>query len=150
MPKLGQLLNVFFKARLVLREKDKSPSDPTMKVYINKDFKYETPNVSFVNVTNIAQQQQQSQNVDKEISDKFAIGRENILQAAIVRCMKQNKHLTNQELLEKVKVVVPFTVNNDAYVQMVTKCINEKYIKQTDTTSIDYLEDEDSDEEENV
>lgn len=147
LQKLGPILNTFIRAKILKKELGKQSSDSSMKIILNQDFECNINHVSLVASMTSMQQQQQQPVVDKEISEKFVSGRETIMQAHIVKIMKQHKHLAYDELLDKTKVYVPFQFENNKFVEVVQRCIAEKYLKVNDDMSYDYLVDEDEDED---
>ena len=146
MSKLGPILNTFIKADILHKEAGKQSNDPTMKIYLNPNFSYNNNKISLVNSMVISLQQKQQPIVDKEIAEKFTIGRDTVLQAHIIKAIKQKQHITFVELLECVKITVPFQFVDSKFIDVVKTCINEKYIKVNPDLTYDYLVEEEEDE----
>ena len=138
MAKLGPILNSLLMAHILKREENKSPTDPSMLIYLNNDFKYENEKISLVNLMNNDQLQQKK--IEEEINDKFSIGRDTILQAKIIREMKLNKHLLYTQLLEKTKMSLLFDLNENKFNEILELCVKENYIHKNNDNSYDYLE----------
>lgn len=134
MSKLGKILTSFLKTKILCRESGKAPNDPTMLIYMNHNFNHSTDKISLVNIMN-----QQKVN-DSEIQDRFAIGRENLLQAAVVRQLKQLKTVAKSELFNIVqKNILPFQINDTMFQSCLLTCVNEGYVT-TDSDKITYVE----------
>lgn len=137
LKQLAELLNTFLRVGILTRDINKDPKDPSIEFYINPNFKKEETNLSFVITPDI------NKINTNDIQDKFAIGRENITQAAIVRCVKNNKNMTHQNIFDKVKTQLPFQITEQFFLQCITKCLTENYIQKTNDNTYTYLEDED-------
>lgn len=141
LSKLGQIINVLLRARILIREENKSASDPTIKISLNNNFKYDNNKISLVNV-NMNIQKSKQQIIDKDIEEKFAIGRENICQACLVRTIKTNNKLDKQALYNHVKIKLPFELDETMFNRVLTNCITEQYITQHNNVYT-YMDDED-------
>lgn len=139
LSKLASLLNVMLKTRIISRESNKAPNDTSCKMFLNENFKYSEENISLINVSINASQQK---NTDKEIEDKFSIGRINICKAHVVRTMKVNKKLTYKDIFNNVKITLPFHLENSMLNDVIKSCIEEDYI-QKDNDDYKYLEEVD-------
>lgn len=127
LSKLGHILNSLLKAKLLIR--DIGPSnDPNMKISIDENFYNPNDKLSLVN---LMIKQTPTINDDKEAIERFAIGRENILQAKIVKVLKQKKMLTHNELIELVKTNIPFEITDTLFKTAIEACIKQLYITIT-------------------
>lgn len=151
LSKLAIIINSFLMVQ-ILEKDDKQNNDPNLLFSLNNKFHYDSEKISLVNIIMTLEQQykQNCNKVDKEISDKFAIGRENILQGAIIRAVKQNTNMTNQSLLENIKSKIPFDITDNLYKSVLKTCFHEKYIKMKDTGEYEYILASDSDDDEEV
>lgn len=132
MSKLAELLNGFFDARILARENNKQFNDPTMLIYLNQNFKCNNDNISIVSLMNTPKKLKAKQeNNDADIAHQFAIERELVVQAALVRIMKKNKQMNTNNLLQEVKTICKFNFNNELFNKIMNDCINEKIIKQS-------------------
>ncbi|ARF11820.1 cullin family protein [Klosneuvirus KNV1] len=138
---LGETLNTFIRVGILTRDITKDPKDPTMEFYINPNFKKDETNLSFVTTPDL------NKTDTVEIQDKFAIGRENITQASIIRCIKHNKDITYQNIFDKIKTQLPFQLTDQMFSQCMTRCVTENYITKSNDV-YNYLEETDSDNDE--
>lgn len=145
LSKVALILNTFIRAQILKKEANKQASDPTMKIILNHNCKFDSDKISLVGSMMNMMQQQQQPIVDKEIVEKFSLGRDTILQAHIIKTIKTSKHLVYDELLTKTKASVPFQFEDGKFVEIVKRCITEKYIKINQDMSYDYMFDEDED-----
>jgi cullin 3 len=146
LSEIGKILNVLFKVSLLARDKTKSPSDTSMTVFINNNFKYEASRFSLVRFENALSQQMQQQaqkNIDKEIAQKFAHDRETIVQAKIVRLLKMSKQMNADTLKEGVKNGLPFELDNEIFDKGIKLCVNEKYIELVNDNMYKYVDEND-------
>lgn len=137
---LGEILNTFIRIGILTRDITKDPKDSTMDFYINPNFKNGETNLSFITTPDL------NKTDETEIADKFAIGRENITQAAIVRCVKHNKNMTQQNVFDKIKTQLPFQLTDQLFSQCMSKCVSEDYIVKSNDV-YNYLEDEENEED---
>lgn len=138
---LGETLNIFIRVGILTRDITKDPKDPTMNFYINPNFKKDETNLSFITALD-------PNKIDTvDIQDKFAIGRENITQASIIRCIKHNKDMTHQNIFDKIKTQLPFQLTEQMFLQCLTRCVSENYISKSNDV-YNYLEELDSSDEE--
>ncbi len=138
MSKLGKILNTFLKAKILSREQGKQSNDPTMNIFLNQNFTYSSDKISLVGLMT------QTKVNDAEIQDKFAIGRENLIQAAVVRQLKKHKELTTKNLMEIIQKDLPFVLTDQQYSTCLNTCITEGYLSRdpNDPTQIlKYIED---------
>lgn len=143
MAKLGIILNSLIRANILKRETGTEKSNPEMKLMLNKNFTYaiDTP-ISIVKLMDSPQKQKKQ---EAEIMEKFASGRETILQACIVRTMKQTKHMTYGDLFSRVKVSIPFQIEETKFTEVLKSCENESYVKNNGDGSYNYIEDDNVD-----
>ena len=134
MSKLGRILNPFLKTKILAREKTKESNDPTMCIFLNQNFSYESDKISMVGLMN------QTKVNDTEIQDRFAIGQNNILQASVVRQLKKHKTILAKDLFEVVKTDVPFPFTDQQFRTCLETCVSEGYMSNVDNT-LTYLED---------
>jgi len=140
MSKFTELLNGFLKIHIMTREKNKLPSDPTMLIYLNHDFKYDNSNISLLSLMNTPQKiQMRQEKIDADIAHKCTIERTMAVQAALVRLMKKNKNMNKQELLNNVKTICKFDLSNELFETALNECIKEKYMKFSEDNQ-DYFE----------
>lgn len=141
MATLGPILNSLLQAHVLKREENKLPTDPTMLIFLNKDFKYESEKISLVGLMNTNQQKL----MDNEINEKFSIGRDTVLQARIVKEIKISKHLSHSELFQKVKIALPFNFDEQKFNEMIDICIKDNYLKKNDDLTYEYIEEPNDD-----
>ncbi len=122
MSKLGKILTTFLKTKILCRESGKAANDPSMLIYLNHNFSHSSDKISLVNLVN------QPKVNDSEIQDRFAIGRENLLQAAVVRQLKKHKTIAKTELLKNTQECLPFSVNDQQFHTCLMTCVNEGYM----------------------
>jgi hypothetical protein len=137
MTKLAPILNSLLISHILKREDNKPANDPSMLIYLNKNFKYDSEKISLINLMNSKQQQKQ---MDKEVNDKFCIGREQVLQAKIVKEMKINKHMTHTDLFN-ISKSLPFQIDESKFNSIIELCIKDGYMKKNQDKSYDYIED---------
>lgn len=139
LSKLGPILNSFLAAKVLTRS-DNSSDDKNMYISINENFYSDNDKISLIPLM-IAQQQKANmgQNidatVDEHVADKFAIGRENLLQACVVRALKQHTELSYESLYENVKENLPFDVDEEMLDECINELIKKGYINGSDPTS---------------
>ncbi|CAH6421498.1 Cullin family protein [uncultured virus] len=145
LSKLGPVINSLLTAQLIERN-DESDNDPKMTINLNENFEYSDENISLVN---LMPKQIITTNDDKEINEKFAMGRENILQARIVKVMKINQQLDFNSLLNLARKEMPFDFDDSMFAKSLELCIKQLYIKKMDQNQFKYIENiEDSNEDE--
>ena len=79
----------------------------------------------------------------EEIMEKFTMNREIVLQARIVKEMKLSKHLTYGDLFNRVKVSIPFPMDETKFSEILKKCESEQYVTKNNDGSYDFIEDDD-------
>ncbi|QKF93810.1 cullin family protein [Fadolivirus algeromassiliense] len=147
LSKLGSVINSFIRSQILKKEIGKPANDPTIKIILNQNFTFDSDKISLVSIMMNSVAQQQQPQVDKEISEKFSLGRDTVVEAYVVRTMKQNKHLTYEELLSKVRSQVPFQFNDTKFTDIVKTCISKKFMKVNQDMTYDYLDEEEDDDE---
>lgn len=135
MPKLGKILNSFLKSKILSREQTKQSSDPSMLIFLNQNFHCDSDKISLIGLMN------QTKINDTEIHDRFAIGKENLLQASIVRLLKKYKELTIDELLTLAKSNVSFPFTQQQFKTCLDTCKSEGYLISNDDNIWKYVED---------
>lgn len=140
LSKLGPILNSFLVAKVLTRS-DNTADDKNMYISLNENFYSDNDKISLIPLM-IVQQKKASmgQNVDaivdKQVTDKFAIGRTNLLQACVVRVLKQHTELSYESLYENVIENLPFDLNEEMLDECINELIRKVYIKGDDPTSV--------------
>ena len=140
MAKLGLVLNTLLCPRILKRETGTSASNPDLKISLNHNFTYATDSFSLISLMENPQRQKAQEN---EITEKFASGRETILQACIVRSMKISKHMTYGDLFNRVKVSIPFQIDESKFSEVLKSTEEALYVKNNGDGTYDYIEDDD-------
>lgn len=142
LSKLGPILNSFLIAK-VLKRSPGPTNDTNMYIYLDENFYSENDKISLISIMmSQLQKGNMGRNVDdvidKKVVDDFAIGREHILEACVVRTMKQHEELTHLDLFEKVKGNVPFELNEQMFDKSVKTLIKKEYITSSSDEEITY------------
>ncbi|ARF09783.1 cullin family protein [Indivirus ILV1] len=135
MSKLGKILNTFLKTKILSREQSKQSNDPSMNIFLNHNFTYNCDKISLVSLMN------QTKVNDSEIHDRFAIGRDNLLQASIVRNLKKNKIISSKDLLAIIQNDLPFAITEQQYNVCLNTCFSEGYASKDNDDTLKYIED---------
>lgn len=135
---VGKILNGFIKLKLFKRE-DGDSSDTSLKFFVNPEFKFPTNKISLVALMNGP--------TNKEVQKQLAIGRFNILQARVVKVMKQKKEMNRDELFEECKKDLPFEPTDKLFTKTLVMLTTKKYLNKSGE-KYEYNEDEDSDSDE--
>jgi len=133
LPNIENILNSLIKSRIVRREEGYENNDPNMIISLNKKFYYPETKISLTHLMELNEKM-----VDKIIEKEFALGRENILMARIVRVLKKSKELSHKELVKKVNKKLPFEPTEKLFNETIGKCITKDYIKLKDKDNIVY------------
>ncbi len=146
---LGSILNGFLMIKLLAHSDSNDESDPNIEFYINPEFTYPDSRVSLIPLmkhvnTGISE-------ADKEVADKFAIGREEILKARIVRVMKLFNSekgvaavaMSYAQLFEEVKKECPFQPDDALFSKVLDAAIKGYFVRkvegeQKDPTQVMY------------
>ena len=138
--KLGAILMTFTRSRILKRDPTADASDPEMKITLNHDFVYDKPSFTIVKLMNTPEKKKIQ---EEEIMEKFTMNREIVLQARIVKEMKLSKHLTYGDLFNRVKVSIPFPMDETKFSEILKKCESEQYVTKNNDGSYDFIEDDD-------
>lgn len=139
---LGPILNSFLIAKILKRSPGPT-DDKNMYIYLDESFYSENDKISLISVM-MSQLQKGTTGrnvdgvIDKKVTDEFAIGREHILEACVVRTMKQHKELTHLNLFEKVNGNVPFELDEQMFDKSIKTLIKKEYITSVCDEEVTY------------
>lgn len=150
MSKLGKILTSFLRIKILCRESGKASNDPTMLIFLNKDFSHSSDKISLINIMATSQQQQkpneqgvatelkvatdQAITTELKVENKFALVKE-----SIIRQLKQLKTSTKQELFDIVKNDVSFNIAEKQFQTCLLSCNSEKLLS-IDSDKLTYVE----------
>lgn len=135
LSKLSPILNSLLKSKILVR--DPGPANnPNMNIYIDDNFYSTNTKLSLVS---LVVKNTPTKVEEKQIEEKFTIGRENIMLAKIVRVMKFKKEVIKEDLFKLVSDDLPFTATEEMFKSAVNSAIKQEYIRD-DTNKYIYID----------
>lgn len=127
MSKFGKVLNSLIKSKILNRDKEKKPNDPTMEIFLNQEFNYDKENISLVDIINTHTEVPKSDDtVNKQVNKVEGV------RVAITNALAKQNKMSQEELCSYIKSNVPFEVSDGQIKMCISMCTSSGLIEQQD------------------